>query len=183
MPGEASFPVQNGKVQGGGVQTGDQQLTAFFGIDAMAVSPGTQSVRLRLEPLTDRPPPPSGLAIRGNVYRISAIEQPSGKALPGTNAPYHITMQFPPGPFSDIQLYDGVAWTALSARRAGPTEFAQASLSLFGAVAAVAPEGAKGDSILTVLARLLEGYGLLGFIVVFGIIALIHELRRRRSPS
>ncbi len=182
LPGEASFPVQNGQVLGGGVQTGDSQVLAFFGVGGLKVSPGGQSVRVRIDPLTNPPPPPQGTEIRGNVYRISAVEQPSGAAVTVAEQ-YHITMAFPPGPFQEFQFFDGTSWQPIKTNRVSGYQFAGANLTMLGEVAATAPAGAGGETIFAVLARIVEGYGLLAFVIVFGIIAIVQEIRRRRKRA
>jgi hypothetical protein len=178
-PGEATFPVMNGQPVGGGVQTGDSQVIVFFGVGTLQVSPSAVSVTVRVEPVKNPPPPPPGYQIRGNVYRITAAEQPGG--APATAISYHLTMRVPPGPFKELQFYDGTSWHPLKTNRPPNGDlYAGAALTSLGEVAAVAPAGA-GDSIYTVLARYLETYGLLAFILVFGIIAVTQEVRRRRK--
>ncbi len=182
LSGEATFPVQNGQVAGGGVQTDDAQVVVFFGLGAFQASSGATSVKIRVEPITDPPPPPPGAQLRGNVYRISAVELPAGKPVGGVS-PFHLTMRFPPGPFKDIRLYDGQEWLALETNRPSPDPFAGAVASTLGEVAATAPAGAGGENIFALLARLAESYGLLAFILVFGIIAVLQEIRRRRRKG
>src|SRR5207245_1769512 len=57
---------------------------------------------------------------------------------------------------------------------------AGATPTALGEIAATAPAGAGGESLLTILARIVESYGLLAFIIVFGGIAVAQEIRRRR---
>lgn len=178
--GEATFPVQNGKVAGGGVETDDRQAIAFFGLDSIHVSPSAVSVKVRIDPVTNPPAWPPGWQIHGNVYRFSAAEQPNG--APATVTSYQITLRFPPGPFQSLWFYDGTNWHELASKRAPNGDpFAGATLTAFGEVGAGAPLGAQGDSIFTVLAHFAESYGLLAFIIVFGVIAIVQEIRRRRK--
>ncbi len=180
--GEATFPVQSGKVAGGGVETDDRQAIAFFGLDSIHVSASAVTVKLRIDPVTDPPPWPPGWRVHGNVYRFSGVEQPSG--APATVTSYQITLRFPPGPFQALQFYDGTTWHKLTTKRAPNGDpFAGATVTAFGEVGASAPLGAQGDSIFTVLAHLVEGYGLLAFIIVFGVIAIVQEIRRRRKKA
>jgi hypothetical protein len=178
-PGEATFPVMNGQSMGGGVQTGDAQVVVFFGVGSLKVSPAATSVTVRVEPVKNPPSPPPGYQIQGNVYRITATEQPGG--APATATTYHLTMRIPPGPFKELQFYDGTSWSPLKTNRPPNGDlYAGANLTSLGYVAGIAPAGA-GDSIYATLARYLETYGLLAFILVFGIIAVTQEVRRRRK--
>lgn len=179
--GEATFPVRGGRVIGGGVATADNQVTVFLPLDAFRIAAGTQSVRVRIEPVQNPPAPPPGAEIRGNVYLISAIQQPSGAAA-DLLAVYAVTMRFPPGPFQRLQFYDGTAWRPLDSHTLGSDPYARANFDMLGELAATAAPGAS-VSIFTTLLRLVEGYGLLAFIIVFGIIAVVQEVRRRRKSQ
>ncbi|HEV2012361.1 MAG TPA: hypothetical protein VGR77_00530, partial [Candidatus Dormibacteraeota bacterium] len=53
----------------------------------------------------------------------------------------------------------------------------------FGEYAASAPIGAPGDSIFAALGRYVEFWGILGFVIVFGVIAIVQEVRRRRHRT
>jgi hypothetical protein len=179
LPGEQTFPVQNGQVAGGGLQTGDNQVVMFFGPGAFKAPPGAQSVTCTMAPMSNPPPPPSGSEIRGNLYRVGCVAQP-GAGLVTVASVFHLTMRFPPGAFQQIQFYDGTAWHALKTNRApGGDPYASVNGSAFGDYAATAPTGAPGDSIFTVLGRYVEFYGILAFVLLFGAIAVIQELRRR----
>lgn len=179
--GEATLPVQNGQVPGGGVQTGDAQVLVFFGLGALKASSAATSVTLRVDPLTDPPSAPSGSQIRGNVYRISATEEPGGASVAVVHG-YNITVRFPPGPFKELQLYDGSTWRALRTSTMSDNPYAGAVLMTLGDIAATAPAGATGGSLISWVAGIVESYGLLLFIVIFGGIAVWQEIRRRRRP-
>jgi hypothetical protein len=181
-PGQTSLPVQGGKVPGGGVQTGDGQVLVYFGLGALQASTSAQSVTIRIDPVTDPPAPPSGSQIRGNVYRVSATEQPGGAAVMVVH-PYNVTIRYPPGPFKELQFYTGSGWQPLVTSTVAGNPYAGASPAALGEMAATAPAGAGGESLLTILSRIVEGYGLLLFIVIFGAIAVWQEIRRRRKPS
>jgi hypothetical protein len=183
LPGEATLPVLNGQVAGGGVTTGDSQIVIYFGPGAFKATAGTQSVKCTITPDPNPPAPPAGVEIRGNVYRISCLAQPGGAPVTVVST-YHLTMRFPPGAFQEIQNYDGSSWRALSTLRApGGDPYASVNAPAFGDYAATAPVGAPGDSIFTVLGRYVEFYGILAFVIIFGLIAIVQEVRRRRrSP-
>jgi hypothetical protein len=178
-PGQETLPVQNGQVPGGGVQTGDGQVLVFFGLGALRASSSATSVTIRIDPLTDPPAPPSGSQIRGNVYRISGTEQPGGASVTVVHG-YNVTMRYPPGPFKELQFYDGGSWHALRTSTVSGNPYAGAVPTALGEIAATAPAGASGESLFTALARIVESYGLLLFILLFGAIAIWQEIRRRR---
>lgn len=177
--GQVTLPVQNGQVPGGGVQTSDGQVLVYFGLGGLGASSGAQSVTVRIDPVTDPPAPPAGSQIRGNVYRVSATEKPSGAEATVVHG-YNITMRYPPGPFKQLQFYDGTNWHSLRTTTVSGNPYAGATPTALGQVAATAPAGAGGESLFTTLARLVESYGLLAFIIVFGGIAVAQEIRRRR---
>jgi len=180
-PGEATFPVQNGQVAGGSLQTSDNQVVLYFGVGLLKVSSSAQSVRCTVTPITSPPAAPAGAQTRGNVYQIGCVEQPGGAALQA-NGTFHLTLRYPPGPFQEIQMYDGTIWHALPTTKApGGDPYAGAVPSAFGDFVATAPAGAQGPGILSFLGRYVEFYGILAFVIVFGVIAVIQEIRRRRK--
>lgn len=181
--GESTFPVHNGQVAGGSLQTTDAQVVIYFGVGFLQVSSSAQSVRCTVTPLASPPPAPAGSQIRGNVYRFECLEQPGGATLTA-HGNFHLTMRYPTGPFKQIQYYDGSTWTALESTQApGGNPFAGATPSGFGDYAATAPAGAQGPGILAFLGRYLEFYGILAFVIVFGVIAIAQEVRRRRRQA
>jgi hypothetical protein len=177
--GQVTLPVQNGQVPGGGVQTTDGQVLVYFGLGALQASSGAQSVTVRVDPVTDPPASPKGSQIRGNVYRVSATEKPSGAEVT-VGRGYNITVRYPPGPFKELQFYDGTRWLSLRTTTVSGNPYAGATPTSLGEIAATAPAGAGGESLFTILARFVESYGLLAFIIVFGGIAVTQEIRRRR---
>ncbi|HXN00756.1 MAG TPA: hypothetical protein VN973_02575, partial [Candidatus Dormibacteraeota bacterium] len=106
LPGEATLPVANGQVAGGGVQTGDNQVVIYFGAGTFKAPAGTQTVKCTIAPDPNPPAPPTGVEIRGNVYRIGCVAQPAGTPVTLVSS-YHLTLRFPPGAFNEIQYNDG----------------------------------------------------------------------------
>ena len=181
--GEATLPVQNGQVAGGGVQTGDNQVIIFFGPGAFKAPAGAMSVTCGIVPETNPPAPPAGVEIRGNLYRVTCEGEPGGGPVTIVST-YHLTIRFPPGAFQEIQYYDGTAWRALPTLRApGGDPYASVNAPGFGEYAATAPSGAPGPSVFSDLGRYLEFYGILAFVILFGAIAIIQEIRRRRRQT
>ena len=178
--GETTMPVQNGQVGGGGVQTADNQVIIYFGPGTFRAPAGATSVKCSIVPDTNPPAAAAGVEIRGNVYRVTCVGEPGG--VPVTIAStYHLTLRFPDGPFKEIQFYDGSSWRALTTLRAASDPYASVNAPAFGEYAATAPAGAQGggESIFTTLGRYAEFYGILAFVLIFGVIAIIQELRRR----
>ena len=182
-PGDATFPVHSGQVAGGSLQTSDNQVVLYFGVGLLKVSSSAQSVRCTVTPMASPPPVLAGTQIRGNVYHIGCVEQPGGAALQA-NGTFHLTLRYPPGPFQEIQTSDGTAWHALPTTKApGGDPYAGAVPTAFGDFAATAPAGAQGPGILAFLGRYIEFYGILAFVIVFGVIAVVQEIRRRRRKA
>ncbi|HXL17749.1 MAG TPA: hypothetical protein VN961_09540, partial [Streptosporangiaceae bacterium] len=77
-------------------------------------------------------------------------------------------------------------WRALTTLRApGGDPYASVNAPGFGEYAATAPTGAAapGESIFSVLGRYLAFWGILAFVILFGAIAVVQELRRRRRRA
>jgi uncharacterized membrane protein len=113
------------------------------------------------------------------------VAQPSGAPVTLASS-YHLTMRFPPGPFKEIQYSDGSSWRALPTNRsAGGDPYAGVNAPGFGEYAATAPTGAgaPGESIFAVLGHYAGFFGILAFVILFGAIAVIQEVRRRRQRA
>ena len=185
LPGEATLPAVNGQVAGGGVQTGDNQVVIYFGAGTFKAPPGTQTVKCTIAPDPSPPPPPAGFDIRGNVYKITCLTQPGGAPVSLASS-YHLTLRFPPGAFSEIQYNDGSGWRPLQTLKApGGDPYASANAPGFGEYAATAPAGAAApaDSIFSVLGQYAPFFGILAFVIIFGLIAVAQEVRRRRHKA
>ncbi len=186
LSGETTLPLQNGQVAGGGVQTGDNQGVIYFGPGTFKAPAGTQAVTCTIEPDPNPPTAPPGVEIRGNVYRIGCVAQPGGAPVTLASS-YHLTMRFPPGAFKEIQYNDGTGWRPLSTLTApGGDPYASVNAPGFGEYAATAPTGAAvpGESLFTVLGRYAPFYGILAFVIIFGVIAVVQEIRRRgKQPA
>jgi hypothetical protein len=182
LGGQATLPVNNGQVAGGGLQTDDNQAVIYFVSGIFKAAAGASSIKCSIEPLANPPAPPPGIDIRGNVYHISCVAQPGNGPVTATGG-YHLTLRLPPGPFKEIQYNDGTSWRALPTLRApGGDPFASVNAPGFGDYAATAPNGSQagGESVFTLLSRYLEFFGILAFVIIFGVIAVVQEVRRRR---
>ncbi len=151
--------------------------------DATLAPAGATGVKCSIVPDPNPPAPPAGVEIRGNVYRVGCVGEPGGGPVM-VASPYHLTMRFPPGAFKEIQYDDGGGWRPLPTLTApGGDPYASVNAPGFGEYAATAPTGAPGPSVFSDLGRYLEFYGILAFVVLFGAIAIIQEIRRRRHRA
>jgi hypothetical protein len=183
LAGDATLPVQNGQVAGGGVSTGDNQVVIYFGPGAFKAPAGATGVKCNIVPEPNPPAPPAGVEIRGNVYRIACVGDQGGGQVTVASA-YHLTMRFPPGAFKEIQYNDGSGWRALPTLIApGGDPYASVNAPGFGEYAASAPTGAQAPSVFSDLGRYLEFYGIVAFVMLFGAIAVFQEIRRRRHRA
>jgi hypothetical protein len=183
LAGEATMPVQNGQVAGGGIQTGDNQVVIYFGPGAFKAPAGATGVKCTIEPDPNPPGPPSGVEIRGNVYRIGCVGVPGGGPVTVVSS-YHLTLRFPPGAFKEIHYDDGSGWRALTTLTApGGDPYASVNAPGFGEYAGIAAVGAAGPSFFSDLGRYLEFFGILGFVILFGAIAIFQEVRSRRHRA
>ena len=183
LPGDATLPVQNGQVAGGGIQTGDNQVVMYFGPGAFKAPASATGVKCSIVPDPNPPAAPAGVEIRGNVYRVGCVGEPSGGPVTVVSN-YHLTMRFPPGAFKEIQYNDGSGWRALPTLTApGGDPYASVNAPGFGEYAATAPTGAAGPSAVSDLGRYLEFFGILAFVILFGAIAIFQEIRRRRHRA
>jgi hypothetical protein len=181
LGGQATLPVLNGQVSGGGVQTDDNQVIMYFGPGTFTPPSGATSVRCTIEPDANPPAPPPGVDLRGNVYRINCVGEPGGGTVTLHNI-FHLTLRLPAGTTNDIRYYDGHSWHILNTLFAPSGDpYASANAPVFGEYAAMARAGAgTSDSIFAILGRYLEFYGILALVIIFGLIAIVQEIRRRR---
>jgi hypothetical protein len=176
--GESTLPIANGQVAGGSVQTGDGQVLVYLGPGALAAPAGAQSVRCTIQPLTNPPPAPSGVDIRGNVYRIECLAEPGGTPVSVVGA-VTMTLRLPPGSTNNIRYFDGRSWHVLPTTfSSGGSPYAGTHVTAFGDFAATA----RAD-LIAILSQYVEFFGILAFVLIFGIIAVVQELRRRRRQQ
>lgn len=178
--GEATLPAPGGCVAGGGVQTDDQQVITFWGPCTLRTPSGASSANCTVKPVANPPSPPSGIEIRGNVYSIACVGQPGNGAVTLTTT-FHLTLRIPGGTVNDIRYWDGQTWHNLTTLFApGGDPYASVNAPAFGEYAAMARSGAT-TNVFSDLSRYLEFIGILALVVIFGVIALVQEIRRRRQ--
>jgi hypothetical protein len=182
LSAEVTLSLVKGQVEGRSLGTDDNQIAIYFGLGTFKVPAGTQTVTCTIAPDPNPPAPPPRVEIHGNVYRIGCVAQPGGAQVTVASS-YHVTLRFPPGAFSEIQYDDGTGWRALPTRRGSAgTSYASVTAAGFGKFAATAPVGATApsESLFGVLGRYAEYFGILAFVIIFGLIAIVQEIRRRR---
>lgn len=181
LSGQTILPAPGGKVAGGGVTTDDQQVITFWGAGTFVVPAGASDAKCTIVPVANPPAPPAGLEIRGNVYRISCVGQPGNGPVRVTTT-FHLTLRTPPGPVNDIRYYDGQSWHNLTTLFSpGGDPYAGVNAPGLGEYAAMARNGASASTnIFSDLSRYLEFLGIVALIVIFGVIAVVQEFRRRR---
>src|SRR2546422_4540515 len=106
LPGDATLPVQNGQVAGGGVQTGDNQVVMYFGSGAFKAPAGATGVKCTIEPDPNPPGPPAGVEIRGNVYRVGCVGG-TGRGPGGLGSPHYPAGRLPPGAVQGVPSNHG----------------------------------------------------------------------------
>jgi hypothetical protein len=184
LGGEATLPAPGGAVAGGGVQTDDQQVITFWGPGTLKAPAGSSSAKCTIQPVKNPPAPPAGIDIRGNVYAIGCVGQPGNGEVTASTT-FHLTMRIPPGTVNDIRYYDGQSWhnlTTLFAPAGDP--YASVNAPGFGEYAAMARSGSStSGGFFSDLSRYLEFYGILALVLIFGIIAVMQEIRRRRQRA
>jgi hypothetical protein len=183
LSASSTFALANGQFAGGLVLTGDNQVVLTFGSGSLRPVGGSTDISCTIEPVTRPPAAPAGSEIRGNVYRLACMGQPGSTAVSVTDH-FVVRLRYPPGPFDDIQLYDGHRWQPLATTRdPGGSPWARGSLPTFGEIAATARPIGLGAAILTALRQRPEVDALLALVIVFGVTALVLEFRRRRKAS
>lgn len=96
--GTATVTVDKGKTTAGAFSTPDAQFSIVLEPDALDIPAGTASVQITITPLAAsavQANPPSGQEIAGNVYRIQAIAQPSGRVLTSFSPPGRVVLIYP----------------------------------------------------------------------------------------
>jgi hypothetical protein len=183
LSASATFNVVNGQFQGGLMYSRDNQVVVTFGSGSVQPVVGSTSVACTIEPLARPPSPPAGAEIRGNVYHLACVGLP-GSTVVAVPDHFVVRLRYPPGPFDEIQFYDGQRWQRLATTNdPGGNPWARASVRAFGDTAATARPSGIWASILAALRQRPEVGALLALVIVFGVTALVLEIRRRRKQG
>jgi hypothetical protein len=124
-PGTGTIPLTSAGSQSASVLTDDGQAALIFRFGAIAPQPGASSVSVRIVPVDPAtlPPPPPGLAIDGNAYRMDAAYNTGAPVrllkpvTPVLRYPRHATV---------LLRLSGGAWVSLE------THIVSGSLQIFG---------------------------------------------------
>jgi hypothetical protein len=146
---------------------------------------GETSVDLTITPLAPSgdEPIPSGLEIKGNVYRIEAVYVPSGTTAERFAHPAQLSMVYPTGPdlaASDHEILraaDGTNWSRLDTIDIPIQHQAGTDLPGPGLVAVAGPPSPGGGS-----ARGLW-YGLAGAVIAAGLVLAWLQWSRAGKPG
>jgi hypothetical protein len=172
----------------GAFSTSDGQLNLVLSEGAVPASPGQTSVAFSVDPVDPATlgPPPPGLLLAGNAYRIQASYQPSGDEVEALGGQSSVGLVYPllatavadPGGHQVLSSADGRAWEALPSTDTPGTHQVSARLARTGYVqvgVAQSAGGSGGDSRSRVL--LLAS----GVAVVIVLAAVALRLREARA--
>jgi hypothetical protein len=167
------------------LSTSDLQVTLIVSEGTFAPKASQTSTLVTIQPFAPAQfgPPPSGLQIAGNVYRLQATYEPGDTAIPTLTQQVQLTMVYPPA--SDglihrhavLQSPDGKSWTTLVASDAGSQVGAQVGSLGYFAVAEYVAGGKRPFPLGKIIQYVLIG----AFVLVLAIPIAAHELRSRRS--
>jgi hypothetical protein len=178
------------------VSTKDLQATVILPRALLAPAPGEASVAIRILPLAPSKPAqiPSGLALTGNVYLITAVAQPSGGAVTSLSGRVQVVLVYPLQLGVEQQTVvrsdDGRSWIALRTNLSVVAQQVHAESTRLGyfAVAvrttpggspgAVSPRSSPGVVWIAVAAAVL--------VIVTGLLVWRRRRRiaaRRRAPK
>lgn len=95
------------------IATADGQVELDLPAGAFAAQPGQTSVQVSIQPLDPAAvtPPPAGLAVQGNAYRVSATSQPAGTEVTPT-ASVDVALRYPVDATQALLLAGG-SWQLL----------------------------------------------------------------------
>jgi hypothetical protein len=172
----------------GAFSTGDGQINLVLSEGAVPPRSGQTAVEVAVDPLDPATlgPPPSGLLVAGNAYRIQASYRPSGtkvEALEGQSSvglvyPLLATAVADVGGHVVLSSPDGRTWKQLASTDTPGTHQVSAQLNSTGYVAVGVPPSAGGGSGSDQRSRIL----LLASAVAVAIVAAALLLRFRQAP-
>jgi hypothetical protein len=174
----------------GAFSTSDGQVNLVLSQGAIPPRPGQTDVEVAVDPIDPATlgPPPSGLVVAGNAYRIQASYRPSGHKVETLGGQSSVGLVYPllatavadPAGHVVLSSADGRAWERLPSTDTPGTHQVSAGLTRTGYVeVGVAPASAESGSDPRNRILLL-GTGIAAVIVVA---ALVLRLREARRPS
>jgi hypothetical protein len=132
----ATVPLTAAGSAGAVVSTPDDQVLVSIPAGSFPPAAGQNALRVDIQPLDPAqvPPPPAGMAIEGNAYRITVAYVPSG-ATPTAVQPVDVTLRYPVDATSVI-LSDGAGWQVLPTTLESAALAVDATTTRFGIFAA-----------------------------------------------
>jgi len=172
----------------GAFSTSDGQINLVLSEGAVPPRSGQTVVEVAVAPLDPATlgPPPSGLLVAGNAYRIQASYRPSGARIEALEGQSSVGLVYPllatavadVGGHVVLSSPDGRTWKQLASTDTPGTHQVSAQLNTTGYVAVGVPPSAGGGSGSDQRSRIL----LLASAVAVAIVAAALLLRFRQAP-
>jgi hypothetical protein len=155
-PASITFEVEltSAGSQLGAFSTSDGQVNLVLSEGAVPASPGQTAVEVSIEPLDPASlgPPPAGLVVAGNAYRIQASYRPSGRRVEAFGGQSSVGLVYPllstpvanPGGHLVLASADGRSWRRLQSTDTSGTHQVSAGLNQPGYVEVGIPPAAPG---------------------------------------
>jgi len=171
------------------LSTDDGQASLALNEGSIPPRQGQDSAKVTITPLapTGLGPPPSGLELTGNVYRIKGTYRPSGDPITQMGKGAQIVLAYPAEAGGTLRkhellvLPDGTGWTAVEGIDSHAQLLIQATVSTLGSFAVGRAAGVAskaGTCVGTLLVYVL--LGLLIIAIAFFIIRTERRMRRER---
>jgi hypothetical protein len=139
----------------GAFSTSDGQVNLVLSQGAVPASPGQTAVEVSIEPLDPAglEPPPPGLLVAGNAYRIQASYRPSGRTVDALGGQSSVGLVYPllstpvasPSGHLVLASPDGRSWRRLQSTDTPGTHQVSAGLGQTGYVEVGIPPAAAGE--------------------------------------
>jgi hypothetical protein len=172
------------------LSTDDGQASLALNDGSIPPRQGQGSAKVTITPLasTGVGPPPSGLELTGNVYRVKGTYRPSGDPITQLGKGAQIVLAYPAEAGGTLRKHellvstDGTIWTVVEGIDSHAQLLIQATVSTLGSFAVGRVAGAAGKTGTGVGAILV--YVLLGLLIIaiaFVIIRTERRMRRERQ--
>jgi hypothetical protein len=172
------------------LSTDDGQASLALNEGSIPPRQGEDSAKVTISPLapTGFGPPPPGLELTGNVYRIEGTYRPSGDPIMQLGKGAQIVLAYPAEAGGTLRKHkllvstDGRRWTAVEGVDSHAQLLIQATVSTlgsFGVGRVAGAAGKAGTSVWTILVYVLLGVLILS--IAFFIIRTEARIRRERQ--
>jgi hypothetical protein len=168
------------------LSTDDLQVTLILSDGSFASASGQRSAVVTVQPLDPAKlgPPPAGLRVSGNAYKIAAAYRPGGAAIKKLALDVQLTLVYPPSPDGLIHRHaiirspDGTTWTALPSNDAGSQAGVEVGSFGYYAVGEYVTGGKKKPFPI---GKVIQYAGIGALLLVIGVPIVVHEVRTRRA--